>query len=410
MSLHVVGAGLAGLSAAFALAQRGEGPRVILHEASARAGGRCRSWHDARLGATIDNGTHVVVGANRAVRAHLAALGVADRLHWFEDGIDFLDLRDGAGWRIAGPLDLARLARRRGASPVRAALTALRLASPLGAVRVGDRLDGATLGDALWDPLARAVMNTAPSVAAAAPFARVLRRTLAAGARAMSVAVARSSLEESFVAPCLAALREAGATLRLDSRLTAIRRTADAVTAMEFGDIHVSVGRRDRIVLALPPWDLARLLPDLAIPFDASPIVNFHVRLPSPVRDGPLLRGLVGGTAEWVLARDDIASATVSAADLLAERDAADVAALLWRDVARALAIDAALPAAWRVIKERRATPRQDVAFEARRPGARTGLRNLVLAGDWVEPGLPCTIETALASGVRAADLLARGA
>jgi squalene-associated FAD-dependent desaturase len=410
MTVHVVGAGLAGLSAALTLSRRGEGPDVVLHEASGLAGGRCRSWRDERLGATIDNGTHVVVGANRAVGAHLAALGVADRLHWFEDGIDFLDLSDSSRWRIATPLDLLRLARRRGASPGREALTALRLAAPVGPHQIGRRLRGAALTEALWDPLARAVMNTDPAQAAAGPFARVLRRTLAAGTRAMRVAVARTSLEECFVTPCLAALREAGARLRFDARLTGIERSGDRVAALRFAEARLPVGAADRVVLALPPWDLARLLPDHAVPFEASPIVNFHVRLERPSSDRPLLRGLIGGTAEWVLARGDIASATVSAADALAERDGHDIAALLWRDVARALAIDTPLPPAWRVIKERRATPRQDFAFETRRPGATTGLGNLVLAGDWVEPGLPCTIETALASGARAAEIVGRRA
>lgn len=406
MSIHVIGAGLAGLSAALTLVRRGVGTRVVLHEASALAGGRCRSWEDRRLGATIDNGTHVVVGANRAVRAHLEALGAADGLHWFEDGIDFVDLHGGARWRIAAPLDLLRVARSRGASPAREVLTALRLGSPLGAARVGERLAGSALGDALWDPLARAVMNTAPAIAAAAPFARVLRRTLAAGRHAMRVAVARTSLEACFVTPCLQALRAAGVELRFDARLTAIEHAADAVTALAFSDRHVPVAADDAVVLALPPWETARLLPELAIRVDASPIVNFHVRLPHAVGERPLLRGLVGGTAEWVLARGEIASATVSAADDLAMRDGEDIAARLWRDVSRSLDLDCPLPPAWRVIKERRATPRQDPDFEARRPGVATKLRNLVLAGDWVEPGLPCTIETALASGAHAAGLV----
>lgn len=408
MSIHVVGAGLAGLSAALTLARRGAGPGVVLHEASGLAGGRCRSWADGRLGATIDNGTHVVVGANHAVRAHLEALDAADGLHWFEDGIDFVDLRDAATWRLAAPVDLLRLVRRHGASPLRETLTALRLGSPLGAARVAERLVGSALGEAVWDPLARAVMNTAPAAAAAAPFARVLRRTLAAGRRAMRVAVARTSLEACFVTPCLAALRAAGVSLRFDSRLGAIHRAGDAVTALEFAGARIPLAASDGIVLALPPWELTRLLPDHAIAVDASPIVNFHVRLPRPVADAPLLRGLVGGTAEWVLARGEIASATVSAADALVACDGEDIAARLWHDVARALGIDLPLPPAWRVIKERRATPRQDPEFEARRPGTATKLRNLVLAGDWVEPGLPCTIETALASGARAAERVGR--
>jgi phytoene dehydrogenase-like protein len=63
-TVHVIGAGLAGLSAAVKLA--GQGDRVVVHEATAFAGGRCRSYHDASVGMTIDNGNHLLLSARRS--------------------------------------------------------------------------------------------------------------------------------------------------------------------------------------------------------------------------------------------------------------------------------------------------------------------------------------------------------
>jgi hydroxysqualene dehydroxylase len=408
VTIHVVGAGLAGLSAALTLARAGRGAEVVLHEATPLAGGRCRSWHEPRLDATIDNGTHVVVGANVAVRGYLAALGVSERLHWFDEGIDFLDVGDGARWRVTTPFDLFAVARARGGSATGAAITALRLAAPIGAATIAMRLGaGSPLGASLWDPLARAVMNTAPERAAAAPFARVLRRTLARGPGAMRVAAVRESLGDCFIDPALDALRKSGATLRLGSRLQAVTQSGGRLRALQFDAGAIELAARDRVILAVPPWEHGRLLPDLAVASIGSPIVNFHVRLAAQIAPGrPILRGLVGGTAEWVLARGAIVSATVSAADALAETDAEHVARLLWRDIARAFDLAGEMPGTWRVIKERRATPLQDPGFEDRRPGIVTRHANLFLAGDWVEPGLPCTIETAIASGARAATRL----
>ena len=61
---YVIGAGLAGLSASVALANRGAKVRLI--EGGGQAGGRCRSYFDPVLNHTIDNGNHLVLSGNHA--------------------------------------------------------------------------------------------------------------------------------------------------------------------------------------------------------------------------------------------------------------------------------------------------------------------------------------------------------
>ena len=78
----------------------------------------------------------------------------------------------------------------------------------------------------------------------------------------------------------------------------------------------------------------------------------------------------------------------------------------LWSDIARAYGLDAALPSAWRVVKEKRATFAATPAQMQRRPGARTRWSNLTLAGDWTDTGWPATIEGAIRSGFAAAAAL----
>ena len=74
----MVGAGLAGLAAATALAEAGV--TVELSEAAAQAGGRCRSYFDPQIGLTIDNGNHLVLSGNRAVNRYLSRIGASGRL------------------------------------------------------------------------------------------------------------------------------------------------------------------------------------------------------------------------------------------------------------------------------------------------------------------------------------------
>ena len=98
-TVHVIGAGLSGLSAALALSARGE--RVIVYEATAFAGGRCRSYHDATLGMTIDNGNHLLLSGNHAALAFLREVGALEHLHGPASAeFRFADLANGQHWSL----------------------------------------------------------------------------------------------------------------------------------------------------------------------------------------------------------------------------------------------------------------------------------------------------------------------
>lgn len=403
MTLHVVGAGLAGLAAALHGIAHGE--RVVLHEAAPIAGGRCRSWHDATLDATIDNGAHVVVGANAHVDRHLAAIGSTDSIAWQTQGIEIVDLAQEGRWRFGGPVDIARHLLREPSLCLRGLHQAVRLLRGRDDETIGSLLDAtAPLTRELWVPLATAVMNLAPQAAAAGPFARTLRRTLLRGASAMRVGIARDSLAASFIDPTLVRLRAGGATIRMRARLQAIDGPAGRGPALIFDDQRLALDARDRVILALPPWEVARLLPAAAPPHETAAIVNLHARLPDHrACPTPRLLGVLGSDVEWITRRGAMLCATVSAADRLIGEDPADLATRLWGDVARALALPGGAPPPMLIVKERRASPAQTPGFEARRPGVTTTFPQVLLAGDWVERGLPCTIDAALASGIAAA-------
>ena len=134
-----------------------------------------------------------------------------------------------------------------------------------------------------------------------------------------------------------------------------------------------------------------------------SAIVSGHFKI-APPQSTPPITGLIGGTVEWVFAFPDRVSVTISNADRLADQDRETLAALCWRDVARLLRLPDALPP-WQIVKEKRATFAATPEQEAKRPGPRTQWRNLFLAGDWTDTGLPATIEGAVRSGKRAAEL-----
>jgi len=147
----------------------------------------------------------------------------------------------------------------------------------------------------------------------------------------------------------------------------------------------------------------APLVKDLVVPTEFRAIVNAHFRIAAPA-GAPAMLGVIGGTAEWIFTFPDRVSVTVSGADAIVDKDREELARIIWADVAQALEITAPMPA-WQIVKEKRATFAATPEQDAKRPGAKTQWRNLFLAGDWTQTGLPATIEGALRSGETAAAL-----
>ncbi|WP_426954885.1 hydroxysqualene dehydroxylase [Muricoccus radiodurans] len=402
MTTHVVGGGVAGLAAA--LAARAAGQPVVLHEAAGSAGGRARALPDG-----TDNGTHAVLGANRAAVGFLKEVGAWSG--WVEpepDGLPVLDLADGSARRVAlSPLGWWRGDRRPHGLSARGVMALLRLALPGADAAVGARMAGhPALLRGFVEPLVIAALNTPVTEASSRRLAAVLRRVGGPGAARLHVA--RSGLGPDLVEPALAALRRGGAEVRFSARLRGVEVEGERAAALQFGGERVALGDGDRVVLALPPWEAARVMPGLPVPVEHAPILNLHF-----AREGAgavRFLGVLGGLCQWVLVRPGAVAVTVSAADAEAGEPVEVLAPRAWGEI-RALASAFGLPGEWpvevpgcRAVKERRATPRH-VVGQAAPPDVRA-LRNLALAGDWMEPVLPATIDAAVRSGRRAVRAL----
>lgn len=405
----VVGGGMAGLSAAVALAQKGVA--VTLYEALGQAGGRCRSYFDAALGMVIDNGSHLVLSGNPAVQSYLRTIGALSALQGPDHArFAFADLKSGARWTIApndGPLPwwvLCDSRRVPGTKPLDyARLAPLLTANP--ALRIKDVIAcKGVLWERLLRPLLLAVLNTEPEAASARLAGAVLHETLAKGGLAYRPRIATPNLAAAFVDPALNYLAAKGAEVIFRKRLQRIVLGETRATALEFSDGMMPLGERECLVLATPAWFTRELLPDISTPDDYRAIVNAHFKIAPPEGAEPML-GLVGASAEWIFAFADRISVTVSAAEAIADEDREVLATRLWLDVARAHDISAPMPP-WQIVRERRATFAATPEQDARRPGPATRWRNLLLAGDWTATGLPSTIEGALRSGIRAAKLI----
>lgn len=411
---HVIGGGLAGLAAAVSLVRRGRD--VTLYEAGGHAGGRCRSFADAKLDRTIDNGNHLLLSGNRAAMRYLADIEAADSLIGPDSAcFPFLDLGTGRRWLLrpnAGPVPwwILDAGRRVPDTSVRNYFSALRFVTAGADATVTDCVgETGVLFERFWKPLAVGALNTPARSGAARLLWSVLRETFARGEAACRPRIAKNGLSAAFVDPALKFLRQRGARVRFGRRLRSISYTGRRAGGLDFGSERIRLQGDGTVVLAVPPPAAAELVPGLAVPGETHAIVNAHFRLSEPAgmpAELPFL-GLIGGTAQWLFIRGDVASITVSAADALAGEPAEVIARRSWNDVAAALGQERERMPPCRVVKEKRATFAQTPGQVKLRPRTGSGFANLFLAGDWIDTGLPATIESAVRSGRMAARAIA---
>ena len=311
-TIHVVGAGLSGLAAAVRLVDTlpPEGARLVLHEAARQAGGRCRSYHDAQLGMRIDNGNHLVLSGNHTVRHFVERIGAGDKLSVPKQArFPFMDLASGERWEIApntGPLPWWIFAPSRRVPGTSAGdyLPLARLLKPKAEALLGPILGTSRVRTHLLDPLMIAALNTDPDEASAALAASVTRETLAKGAQACRPMVAREGLAAAFVDPALRFLEARGAEIRFGQRVRALETTGESVASLGFGEESLALGPSDHLVLAVPAWVAADLLPGLTVPDQHRAILNAHYLIPPPPGAPP-----AGPTTAWGARRSDSSAA-----------------------------------------------------------------------------------------------------
>ncbi|MEZ5897730.1 MAG: hydroxysqualene dehydroxylase HpnE [Parvularculaceae bacterium] len=418
---HIIGAGLSGLAAAVRLAEAGA--RVSVYESAGRAGGRCRTFYDKALDREIDNGNHLIMSGNRSALDYLNRIGAPDALTGPADAAyPFVDVKTGQRWRVRINDGLfpawvfnknARVPDTGVADYIKAATIALARDDQT----VADVIDArSVLYSRFWEPLTLAVLNTTPQIGQAKLLWSVIRETFARGGAASRPLAAKKGLGPAFIDPAVAFLNGRGAQVRLNARLRAAWFDGDRITKLNFAESDIDIGADDTVIFALPPSRLKQIIPELDPPEDNASILNVHYRLPraappEALGDAPFI-GMLSSGAHWAFVRDDVVSLTVSAAHAIGMDDVPNkqAADLMWRETQIALGLGDMHYDAVRVIRERRATPDQSPQGAVKRLPPQTRWKNLFLAGDHTDTGVPATIEGSIRSGDRAARLVTAGA
>jgi squalene-associated FAD-dependent desaturase len=425
----IIGAGFAGLSAATALAEAGVASQVV--EARPGLGGRATAFRDPVTGERIDNGHHALAGCYSETLTFLRRIGCTGKLHRPSTlRVPMIDERGRPSVFVLPPLP----------SPLHLlagvlAWEALSLADRLSILRFGSVLLGRSLPKAhltvrewlvqhhqagrlcrmLWEPLALAALNQSIDEAAARPFQAVISRMFGPEPDASALLMSAVPLDELWAAPAQAFLTAAGSMVTTNARAQVVV-VDDRVAGVHVRDQFVPAP----VVVSTVPWfamaDLFRETPaslagiiERATALNSVPIVTVNLWFDGPRLDDPMV-GLPGRTFQWVFDKSRLVGSSQSHLSLIAS--GAEEACAASNDSLVSIAISElqnALPRFTRgtlrhaaVVRERRATFSLKPGGPAR-PATETPLAGFFLAGDWIETGLPATIESAVISGHRAA-------
>ncbi len=459
----IIGGGFAGLTAGVALAEAG--CRVRLLEQKPYLGGRARSFFYAPASAVVDNGQHIFMGCYHETLRFLKTVGTLDSIRFQPDlTVDFMDRESGHTWlacpRLPAPWHLLAGVMRSNSFTFREKLEILRLGRALRHADLGrrsealDRLtvDGwmAALGQSerlrrnLWDLLSIAALNEDPRIAAAAVFEPVLRLALFQSPEDSRIGLASNGLSQCYTSSAASYIEARGGKVELGQSVTSFIFETAPTDASRWptpaGSAPAESGlccrgvklannteiSADALLSAVAPFQLVHLLPDEVLhgdPFfervarlQPAPIISINLWFDREITEVDFA-GLRGTTTQWLFNKgrilgsgDHYVSLVISGAHEHIQRKKEALLAIALGELlelfpaARGARLLHSL-----ILKERFATFSPAVQALPLRPPAATPIRNLYLAGDWTDTGLPATIESAVKSGyTAAAEILKR--
>jgi len=437
----VIGGGFAGLSAGVALAEAGF--RVAVLERKPKLGGRAYSFQDPEGGDWVDNGQHVLMGCYTQTLDFLKKIGTYDKLV-FRERLQMEMIAPGGKrgrlktGRLPGPLHMvsaligySMLSLGERASVLMAGAWMM----GLGRFR-RQRLENTTVTEMLkslrqsdnackcfWFPLAIATLNEEPDQASAALLAEVWKRAFFGRRRDSAFVYSTVGLSDLYCQAAEDFIGERGGFVAPHMGVETLEMDGDHTV----GCVRLRDGKKleaANFVAAVPAGALLAMLSGAMRenPFFArlaqlkpSPIICVHVWLDRDVTDCAFV-GFIGSTTQWLFNKRAIfeerggeqggyLSFVISGARALVDKSNEELLDVVLEDLHRMIPAsrEAKLVKAL-VIKEKQATIAPDCESHQLRPGAGTPIDNLFLAGDWIQTGLPATIESAVVSGRGAAD------
>lgn len=420
----IIGGGFAGLSAAVHLSLKGK--KVELIEASQKLGGRAYSFTDHATNTIIDNGQHIMMGCYRDTLEFFRIINAEENLIRQDKlKVNFLEAQfRPAPFEVKSrlyPLNLSAVILRYKILSLRERLILLRffLKLPfssnqdLSKITVYKWLENENQNEKIrkvfWEALAVGALNTSIYKASAKVFKDILIEIFFRGNKAATIVLPGRGLTETYCDRAKTFIEDRGGKVILGEQVNRLLIEDDKVRSIITGKRNIKEFKY--LISAVPYYALNRIMPAKNFiddpGFSYSSILTVHIWLKENNLDKTFY-GLINSDIHWVFNHGTHLTLVRSDADELMAKSKEEIFDIVKKELKKYCLIEEGNISDYRIIKEKRATfiPSNDLLYK--RPSPETFIKNFFLAGDWINTGLPSTIESAVKSGKMAADLIER--
>ncbi len=407
--MYIIGAGLSGLSGAInALKKK---MNVEIYESAKFSGGRCRSFFDKKVNIEIDNGNHLVFSANENFMDFCKTIGTTNTLKEIPADFNFYDFKSNQKWNLDLSSNYLNLLLNKQKLIPHTKITdyfsLFKFFFVNDNVKVKELVGESKIFKTFWEPLTVGVMNTSPDKASAKVLSNVLKKTIFKGADYCKIFQPKSNWNKTLIEPSIRKIQSNGGQIFHGNLLKKIIISENYVSELVFINKKIKIKRNHRVLLCIPPTNLSKLVDNLNLPEEYNTILNLHFKIKPeyiPFFTKSIV-GFINSITQWIFVKKDHLSVTVSDANYFNNIEPRVLVDKVWKEICNYLDKEISFES-FQIVKEKKATYVQSpeninlVKNHSNLP------HNLLIAGDWTQYNLPCTIEASILSGKKAIDLI----
>lgn len=419
----IIGGGLAGLSSAVFLNQKGYNAELI--EASPKLGGRTYSFFDKENNTEIDNGQHILMGSYVTTFELLKIIN-AESIPEYQSNLEIEYYKKGGVKYLLKspnkfyPLNLIQALLNFKAITFRERVSVIKLLTKLAFVNKNFKINKTVLEyliankqsqnvlDSVWELLTVSALNTRINEASVNIFLFTLKKMFFEGNKPSTIVLPKVPLGKLFIEPIEIYFKKNKVKYSCSEKVESILTKNNKIVAVNTNKRNIS--EFDNVILAVSNNALKKInskspfISDEILNLETSSIITIHIWLKNKLIENSFA-GLIGSKIHWIFNNGSHISIVISAADEYISLKNSEILKIVVGELTHYFPnFSKESINNFKVIKEKRATVKCNSSNEKLRLKIGSNLKNLVLAGDWTNTKLPGTIEGAILSGKLASE------